>query len=172
MGSIMTSEIPLTNEIYQSDGQPRTRWGGAAATLLRKGATLTLTLTLYVTLLLPAVAQVEESTDHLPVYTLTFATPLGQPFLKDKKTGGKFSIPMGDVVKVCVPNYKPKSYSVSAERSGEFDITVKVLVNSYPHEFGVSPHDVPHTCTHAYTIRIFVIVGSCSLARVLGPHPS
>lgn len=36
---------------------------------------------------------------------------------------------MGDVVKVCVPNYKPKSYSMSAERDGEFDITLKIYPN-------------------------------------------
>jgi len=105
---LCASQIPMTSEIYQFDGAPRTRWGGAPATLLRK------------------VPQVEESEDHLPVYTLTFATPDSQSFLKDKKTGANFSIPMGDVVKVCVPGYKPKSYSVSAERPGEFDITVKV----------------------------------------------
>ncbi len=32
----------------------------------------------------------------------------------------------GDVVKVVVPGYKPKSYSMSAARAGEFDITFKV----------------------------------------------
>jgi NAD(P)H-flavin reductase len=36
---------------------------------------------------------------------------------------------MGDVIKVCVPNYKPKSYSMSAEREGEFDITLKIYPN-------------------------------------------
>ena len=35
------------------------------------------------------------------------------------------SIEKGDVVKVAVPNYKPKSYSMSAARRGEFDITFK-----------------------------------------------
>lgn len=36
---------------------------------------------------------------------------------------------MGDVIKVCVPSYKPKSYSMSAEREGEFDITLKIYPN-------------------------------------------
>jgi ring-1,2-phenylacetyl-CoA epoxidase subunit PaaE len=36
---------------------------------------------------------------------------------------------LGDVIKVIVPNYKAKSYSMSAERPGEFDITFKVYPN-------------------------------------------
>ena len=54
----------------------------------------------------------------MPVYTLTFETP---PSLSNA-----VRIDCGDVVKVVVPNFKPKSYSMSAERPGEFDITVKV----------------------------------------------
>lgn len=92
---------------YQSNGAPRTRWGGAPAILLRKK---------------PLVV---EDSDHLPVYTLTFQTPQGKEFL-GVKSGAPFSIAQGDVVKVCVPDYKPKSYSMSAERPGEFDITLKV----------------------------------------------
>ena len=80
-------------------------WGGEATTLLRK-TTL-----------------VSKTPDHLPVHTLTFATP---------KSYGEFTgckIGNGDVIKVCVPDYKPKSYSMSAERPGEFDITFKVYPN-------------------------------------------
>jgi len=83
----------------------RTPWGGEATVLLRK-TTL-----------------ISESTDHLPVHTLTFATP---------PAFGEFTgcrIGTGDVIKVCVPGYKPKSYSMSAERPGEFDITFKVYPN-------------------------------------------
>lgn len=56
--------------------------------------------------------------ERLPVYTLTFESP---PSLSNA-----VRIDCGDVVKVVVPNFKPKSYSMSAERPGEFDITVKV----------------------------------------------
>ena len=35
-------------------------------------------------------------------------------------------IDCGDVVKVVIPEHKPKSYSMSAARPGEFDITFKV----------------------------------------------
>jgi len=58
--------------------------------------------------------------DRLPVHTLTFENP-----------GGPGSPPMdvridvGDVVKVVVPDYKPKSYSMSRQGDGEFDITYK-----------------------------------------------
>ena len=66
----------------------RTPWGGEKAVLLRK-ETL-----------------VPETEEHLPVYTLTFATP---------ESYGQFTgcrIGTGDVIKVCVPGYKPKSYSM------------------------------------------------------------
>lgn len=36
---------------------------------------------------------------------------------------------LGDVVKMVIPNYKPKSYSVSALRENEFDVTFKVYPN-------------------------------------------
>ena len=36
---------------------------------------------------------------------------------------------MGDVVKMVIPEYKPKSYSMSALREDEFDITFKVYPN-------------------------------------------
>lgn len=74
-------------------------WGGEPATLLRK------------------VPQVTAEEDRLPVYTLTFSTP---------PSGLDVRIDHGDVVKVCVPDYKPKSYSCSSQREGEFDITLKV----------------------------------------------
>ena len=87
--------------------KPRTPWGGAPATLIRK------------------TPLVHAADDRLPVYTLTFKTPPGMDFLG-------VDIPLGDVVKVCVPNYKPKSYSVSAQRPGEFDITLKVFTSHKP----------------------------------------
>jgi len=58
----------------------------------------------------------------LPVYTLTFENP-GQD--KTMPSLG-CRIDRGDVVKVLIPGYKPKSYSMSAARPGEFDLTVKV----------------------------------------------
>merc|ERR1712176_702004 len=36
---------------------------------------------------------------------------------------------LGDVVKMVIPNYKPKSYSMSALREDEFDVTLKVYPN-------------------------------------------
>ena len=38
----------------------------------------------------------------------------------------KVRLDMGDVVKMVIPNYKPKSYSISALRRDEFDVTLKV----------------------------------------------
>lgn len=62
---------------------------------------------------------VQEGVDRLPVYTLSFQAP-NQGLQSD------FRIGLADVVKVVVPGYKPKSYSMSAMREGEFDITFKV----------------------------------------------
>jgi len=62
---------------------------------------------------------VEEANDSFPVYTLTFKLPPGQSDLGVR-------IDHGDVVKIMIPNYKPKSYSMSDKRDGEFDITFKV----------------------------------------------
>lgn len=69
--------------------------------------------------------------DHLAVHTLTFRIPEGY-------TGAGLAIPhndiridLGDVVKMVIPNYKPKSYSLSALRpeKKEMDITIKVYPN-------------------------------------------
>ena len=81
-------------------------WGGSPATLLRK------------------VPVVEAAEGRLPVYTLTFANPAGTE--EAAAPGFGVRIDHGDTVKVCVPGYKPKSYSMSACRAGEFDITFKV----------------------------------------------
>lgn len=88
--------------------QQMARWKGEPATLLRKVC--------HVEAIRGPTASAEW--ERLPVYTLTFATPPGM--------SNAVRIDCGDVVKVLVPNYKPKSYSMSAERPGEFDITFKV----------------------------------------------
>ena len=58
---------------------------------------------------------------RLAVHTCTFKVPEGGQDLG-------VDIAVGDVVKVVVPGYKPKSYSMSSKRPllGEFDITFKV----------------------------------------------
>ena len=78
--------------------------GGRPATVLRK------------------VTHVEAyaETGQLPVHTVTFSRPSSLDGLR---------IDHGDVVKVVIPDFKPKSYSMSAEREGEFDITFKVYPN-------------------------------------------
>lgn len=64
----------------------------------------------------------DEATSRLKVISLTFQTPVGSTALGVR-------MDHGDVVKVMIPNYKPKSYSMSAERHGEFDLTIKVYPN-------------------------------------------
>ena len=101
----------------------KTMMGAQPATLLRK-TTL-----------------VEEAEGRLPVHTLTFANPPGVGSL-----GVRMDV--GDVVKVVVPGYKPKSYSMSDERPGEFDITVKVYPNGrasgcVPYAYTKQPEECP-----------------------------
>eukprot|EP00964_Phaeocystis_antarctica_P098158 scaffold64201_cov58-Phaeocystis_antarctica.AAC.2 len=99
----------LVRPVQAGEQKPSmSRWGGQPARLLRKVCHVT------------AVRGLASSPEweRLPVYTLTFETP---PSLSNA-----VRIDCGDVVKVVVPNFKPKSYSMSAERPGEFDITVKV----------------------------------------------
>jgi len=79
-------------------------WGGKSASLLRKEC------------MVPALS----ATGQLPVSTLTFSVPPG---------GLNVRIGCGDVAKIVIPGYKPKSYSVSAERPGEFDVTFKLYPN-------------------------------------------
>lgn len=59
--------------------------------------------------------------ERLPVHTLTFANPDSAPL--------GVRIDAGDVVKVIVPGVKPKSYSMSRQGEGEFDITFKTYPN-------------------------------------------
>lgn len=65
-----------------------------------------------------------EATDdgRLPVYTITLA-------LQDGKTRVGARLEFGDVLKVLVPGVQPRSYSMSGERDGSFDITYKVYPN-------------------------------------------
>lgn len=67
--------------------------------------------------------------DRLPVYTLTFALPTTYIENEHTRPHRDIRLDLGDVVKMVIPNYKPKSYSVSALRDDEFDVTFKV----YPH---------------------------------------
>jgi NAD(P)H-flavin reductase len=72
---------------------------------------------------------IKESPDHLPVHTLTFEIPSGANFTGKARPHSEVRIDMGDVVKMVIPNYKPKSYSMSALRDNEFDVTFKVYPN-------------------------------------------
>jgi len=83
------------------------------------------------TTLLKKTTLIPATPDHLPVYTLTFAIPHNATFTGRAKPHAEVRIDLGDVVKMVIPNYKPKSYSMSALRldAGEFDITLKVYPN-------------------------------------------
>jgi NAD(P)H-flavin reductase len=72
----------------------------------------------------------EEAPHRLPVYTLTFSIPKDAIISSDRtKPHTEVDMGLGDVIKMVIPGYKPKSYSMSALRETEFDITVKVYPN-------------------------------------------
>ena len=62
---------------------------------------------------------------------------------------------LGDVVKMVIPNYKPKSYSVSALRATEFDVTYKLYPNGrasgFLHQLVPQPPQQPQPQQHATT---------------------
>lgn len=88
-------------------------WLGVPTTLVRK------------TLLVSA----DELSGRLPVYTLTFSIPPADELSGRAKAHSKVNLHLGDIVKMVIPNYKPKSYSISDLREDEFDVTIKVYPN-------------------------------------------
>ena len=66
---------------------------------------------------------------RLPVHTLTFQIPKNVTFSGKAIPHNDVRLDMGDVVKMVIPGYKPKSYSMSALRETEFDVTFKVYPN-------------------------------------------
>mmetsp|Transcript_12921 Transcript_12921/g.15158 ORF Transcript_12921/g.15158 Transcript_12921/m.15158 type:complete len:279 (+) Transcript_12921:166-1002(+) len=81
--------------------------------------------------LLVSASEGGDTLDRLPVYTLTFEIPSGGEFTGRAQPFEDVRIDMGEVVKMVIPNYKPKSYSMSALRASEheFDLTVKMYPN-------------------------------------------
>lgn len=67
---------------------------------------------------------------RLSVHTLTFEIPSNHTtFIEPAIPHSQVRIDLGDVVKMVIPNYKPKSYSISALRPNEFDVTFKAYPN-------------------------------------------
>eukprot|EP00555_Chaetoceros_dichaeta_P001419 CAMPEP_0198277088 /NCGR_PEP_ID=MMETSP1447-20131203/65663_1 /TAXON_ID=420782 /ORGANISM="Chaetoceros dichaeta, Strain CCMP1751" /LENGTH=361 /DNA_ID=CAMNT_0043972083 /DNA_START=136 /DNA_END=1222 /DNA_ORIENTATION=- len=81
--------------------------------------------------LLVSASEGGDTLDRLPVYTLTFEIPSGSEFTGRAQPFEDVRIDMGEVVKMVIPNYKPKSYSMSALRASEheFDLTIKMYPN-------------------------------------------
>jgi hypothetical protein len=96
-------------------------WMGAPTKLLKK--TTLVQGTADVAALQP------NTTANLPVYTLTFEIPKNVSFSGKARPHSTVRMDLGDVVKMVIPGYKPKSYSVSALGDNEFDITFKVYPN-------------------------------------------
>jgi NAD(P)H-flavin reductase len=74
-----------------------------------------------------------DGPNRLPVHTLTFAIPNKEDyrasFTGRTKHHSELSIDLADIVKMVIPNYKSKSYSMSMLREHEFDLTLKVYPN-------------------------------------------
>mmetsp|Transcript_24846 Transcript_24846/g.23870 ORF Transcript_24846/g.23870 Transcript_24846/m.23870 type:complete len:287 (-) Transcript_24846:132-992(-) len=99
-------------------------WSGVPTKLIRK-----------VTLVQPTCpvnsSDYNTTTSRLTVHTLTFEIPQGHEFSGRAISHNDIRLDYGDVIKVVVPNYKPKSYSLSDLRpeTNEMDITVKIYPN-------------------------------------------
>lgn len=78
------------------------------------------------TKLLRKATLVPAAAGHLPVHTLTFEIPTGHAFSGRARPHSSLRLDMADVVKMVIPGYKPKSYSVTALRTDSFDVTLKV----------------------------------------------
>lgn len=98
-------------------------WTGVPTTLIRK-----------MTLVQPACpidSASYNTTSRLAVHTLTFEIPQGHEFSGRACSHNDIRLDYGDVIKMVIPNYKPKSYSLSAIRpeQNEMDVTIKVYPN-------------------------------------------
>jgi NAD(P)H-flavin reductase len=114
ISGVMKAVMTITRLVTSTSEQEFPCWNGVPTKLIKK------------TTLVPA------SPNHLPVYTLTFAIPeQGNVLTGTAQPHSAVRIDMGDVVKMVIPNYKPKSYSMSAIRMDEkeFDVTIKVYPN-------------------------------------------
>jgi NAD(P)H-flavin reductase len=66
---------------------------------------------------------------RLSVHALTFSIPAQESFEKPAIPHSNIQIDLGDVVKMVIPGYKPKSYSVSELREDEYEVTFKAYPN-------------------------------------------
>ena len=98
-------------------------WTGVPTKLIRKS-----------TLVQPACpieSKAYNTTSRLAVHTLTFEIPQGHTFSGKACAHEQIRLDYGDVIKMVIPNYKPKSYSLSDLRpeQNEMDVTLKVYPN-------------------------------------------
>jgi NAD(P)H-flavin reductase len=72
-----------------------------------------------------------KTTKHLAVHTLTFEIPQNVQFSGRACAHKDIQLDHGDVIKMVIPGFKPKSYSLSDVRpeQNEMDITIKVYPN-------------------------------------------
>merc|ERR1712087_1011580 len=98
-------------------------WTGVPTTLLRK--------TTLVQPACPVNSDEYHNASRLAVHTLTFEIPQGHEFSGRACSHNDIRLDYGDVIKMVIPGYKPKSYSLSDLRpeENEMDVTLKVYPN-------------------------------------------
>merc|ERR1712087_277024 len=98
-------------------------WTGVPTTLLRK--------TTLVQPACPVNSEEYHNASRLAVHTLTFEIPQGHEFSGRACSHNDIRLDYGDVIKMVIPGYKPKSYSLSDLRpeENEMDVTLKVYPN-------------------------------------------
>lgn len=98
-------------------------WTGVPTRLIRKSTLVQSSC--------PIQSKEYSSASRLAVHTLTFEIPQGFQFSGRACAHNDIKLDYGDVIKMVIPNYKPKSYSLSALRpeQNEMDVTIKVYPN-------------------------------------------
>jgi len=98
-------------------------WAGVPTRLIRKRTLVQPSF--------PIQSKEYSSASRLAVHTLTFEIPQGFQFSGRACAHKDIKLDHGDVIKMVIPYYKPKSYSLSALRpeQNEMDVTIKVYPN-------------------------------------------
>jgi ferredoxin-NADP reductase len=165
VSSVVVTTIPTSGEVPSPTS---TWWTGVPTRLLRKTTLVS--------------GDDDAAGDRLPVHTLTFAMPPhdAPAFHGKARHPSTLRLDRGDVMKMVIPNYKPKSYSISALRQHEFDVTVKIYpqgrasgcldrlrINDVIYAFGKSKGNVRNDNNAAIITHVGVIAYGVGITEAL-----
>lgn len=98
-------------------------WRGVPTKLIRKTALVQPSC--------PIHSDSYKTASRLAVYTLTFEIPQGFEFSGRACAHKEIRMDVGDMIRIVIPNYRPKSYSLSDLRpeQNQMDVTIKIYPN-------------------------------------------